>query len=142
MKIAIGCDHGGYALKKEIATFLKNNGHQVIDIGCHSEDSVDYPVYAKDLCEQVINNTAEKGIIICGTGLGVSMVSNRIVGIRAALCSESFSARMSREHNDANVLCLGGRVIGVSLAIEIVDIWLATEFEGDRHLRRIKMFDQ
>ncbi|MCP3852730.1 MAG: ribose 5-phosphate isomerase B [Gammaproteobacteria bacterium] len=142
MKIGLGCDHGGYALKKEINKFLNTNGYQVVDIGCHSEDSVDYPVYAKELCEQVINNNVEKGIIICGTGLGVSMVANRIVGIRAALCSESFSARMSREHNDANVLCLGGRIIGVSLAIEIVDIWLSAEFEGDRHARRIKMFDQ
>jgi ribose 5-phosphate isomerase B len=141
MKVILGSDHGGFELKQSVASFLQKSSYEIIDVGCHSEASVDYPVYAKDLCQQVLETDGAKGILICGTGLGVSMAANRIHGIRAALCSEPFSARMSREHNDANVLCLGGRVIGASLAIEVVNVFLTSQFAGDRHLRRIKMFD-
>ena len=140
MKIAIGCDHGGIGLKAEIVPLLQELGHTVDDKGCHSIDSVDYPDFAKAVCAQVQDNSCERGILICGTGVGMSMVANRFDGIRAALGNELFTARMSREHNDANVLCLGARVVGPGLAVEIVRAWVSTEFAGGRHQRRIDMF--
>lgn len=140
MKIAIGCDHGGISLKEEIVAVLKDMGQDVDDRGCYSTDSVDYPDFAKAVCSKVQDGTCDRGILICGTGIGMSMVANRFEGIRAALCHELFTARMSREHNDANVLCLGARVVGPGLAEEIVRTWVSTEFSGGRHLRRIQMF--
>ena len=140
MKIAIGCDHGGISLKAEIVPLLQGLGHTVDDKGCFSTESVDYPDFAKAVCAQVQNGGCERGILICGTGVGMSMVANRFEGIRAALGNELFTARMSREHNDANVLCLGARVVGPGLAVEIVREWISTEFAGGRHQRRIDMF--
>ena len=140
MKIAIGCDHGGISLKKNVLSIVSEYGHQVVDVGTDSEMSVDYPKYAKAVCDMVSANECEAGILICGTGIGMSMAANRNKDIRAALCADMFTARMSREHNNANVLCLGARVIGPGVAEEIVRTWLATEFAGDRHLRRIEMF--
>jgi len=140
VKIAIGCDHGGIALKDVILPLLEKMGHQVDDQGTNSNVSVDYPLFAKTVCNLVADNTCERGILICGTGIGMSMAANRNPKIRAALCTEMFSARMSREHNNANVLCLGARITGPGLAEEIVRIWLNTDFAGDRHLRRIEMF--
>ena len=139
MNIALGCDHGGFGLKQEILSYLQQAGYAVNDLGCHSEESVDYPDFAERVCAAIGSRKADRGILICGTGIGMSMAANRYRHIRAALCQEPFSARMSREHNDANVLCLGGRVLGPSLALDIVRVWLATECAGGRHLRRITM---
>ncbi|MEN8199096.1 MAG: ribose 5-phosphate isomerase B [Thermodesulfobacteriota bacterium] len=140
MKIAIGSDHGGFALKEVILPLLKELGHEVDDVGCFAGDSVDYPGFADIVSEKVGEGSAEKGILICGTGLGMSMAANKHQGIRAALCSDHYTARMSREHNDANVLCMGERVTGPGVAEEIVRTWLATPFEGGRHQRRIDLF--
>ena len=140
MKIALGSDHGGFALKREIADWLRETGHEVVDMGTDSPDSVDYPDYADRVCRSVLAGESERGILICGTGIGMSMVANRHRGIRAALCHDAFTARMSREVKDANVLCLGGRVLGPALALDIVAVWLATAFEGGRHQRRINLF--
>jgi len=140
VKIAIGCDHGGISLKEEILAVIAENNCEVDDQGTNGESSVDYPQYAKSVCDLVANGECDMGVLICGTGIGMSMVANRNEKIRAALCSDIFTARMSREHNDANVLCLGARVTGPGLAEEIVREWLSTEFAGGRHLRRIEMF--
>ncbi|NOX25166.1 MAG: ribose 5-phosphate isomerase B [Deltaproteobacteria bacterium] len=140
MKLVIGCDHGGLALKNVVVDYLNENGHEVLNMGCDTPDSVDYPVFSEAVCLAVMDGRAELGILICGTGIGMSMAANRHAGIRAALCHESFTARLSREHNDANVLCLGARVIGAGVALEIVRAWLTTDFAGGRHLRRIEMF--
>ncbi len=138
MKIAIACDHGGYLLKVEVVKHLKAEGYEVADFGCDSTDSVDYPSYARKVAETVAGAKADKGIVICTTGIGVSIVANKVKGIRAALCSESTSARLTRMHNDANVLALGGGIIGTNLAIEIVDTFLTTEFcKEEKHARRI-----
>ncbi|MGE4558813.1 MAG: ribose 5-phosphate isomerase B [Desulfobulbus sp.] len=139
MNIAIGCDHGGFVLKKEICQLLEQAGHTVNDVGCFSDQSVDYPEFAGKVCRAVVEGTSDRGILICGTGIGMSIAANRHHQIRAALCHEAVTARMSREHNDANVLCLGARVLGVSIALDIVQVWLETEFTGGRHLRRIQM---
>ncbi len=141
MKIAIGADHGGFELKERIRDLLEGLGHEVTDKGCYSPDPVDYPVQAKAVAKAVASGEFERGILICGTGIGVSIVANRIPGIRAALCHEIFTARMSRLHNDANILCMGARVTGTGLAEEMVREWLSTPFEGGRHLRRICMMD-
>ncbi|MBU0484803.1 MAG: ribose 5-phosphate isomerase B [Proteobacteria bacterium] len=140
MKISIGCDHGGFEMKEMIVSFLQSLGHEIDDQGTDSNASVNYPDYAKKVCAAVEGGQAGRGILICGTGIGMSMVANRSPAIRAALCHESFTARMSREHNDANVLCLGARVIGPGLAQEIVRIWVSTDFAGGRHQNRIDMF--
>ena len=140
MKVAVGCDHGGLDLKYIVISVLKDLGHEIDDQGCNSSESVDYPNFAKAISSLVRNGECERGILICGTGIGMSMAANRIPGIRAALCHEMFSARMSREHNDANVLCLGARVIGQGLAAETVRTWMTTDFAGGRHQRRIDMF--
>ena len=139
MNVAVGCDHGGFTLKREIVHHLLGAGHEVNDVGCPSEESVDYPEFAERVCAAVLGGQSARGILICGTGIGMAMAANRHRQIRAALCHEPFSARMSREHNDANVLCLGGRVLGPSLALEIVRVWMETAFAGGRHLRRITM---
>ncbi|MFC1827922.1 ribose 5-phosphate isomerase B [Thermodesulfobacteriota bacterium] len=140
MKVAVGCDHGGLDLKYIVISVLKDLGHEIDDQGCNSSESVDYPNFAKAISSLVNDGKCERGILICGTGIGMSMAANRIPGIRAALCHEMFSAMMSREHNDANILCLGARVIGQGLAAEVVRTWMTTDFAGGRHQRRIDMF--
>ena len=140
MKVAIGCDHGGIDLKNTLVSVLTELGHEIDDQGCNSTESVDYPNFAKSVGALVKEGKCQCGILICGTGIGMSMAANRIPGIRAALCNEMFSAMMSREHNDANILCLGARVIGPGLAAEIVRTWMTSDFAGGRHQRRIDMF--
>lgn len=139
MKIAIGCDHGGYELKEEIKKYIESKGAEVVDYGTHSEASVDYPEYGLKVAEAVSQNETDLGILICGTGLGMSYVANKVKGIRCAVVSDVFSAEMSKLHNNANVLALGARVVGLGLAIKIVDTWLGAEFEGGRHNRRVDM---
>ena len=135
--IAIASDHGGYALKLEIIQHLESSGVQVEDLGCGGE-RVDYPDYAEKLCRAVVAGKYERGILLCGTGIGISIAANKIHGIRAALCADCYSAQMSREHNDANVLCMGGRTMGPELAKKIVDTYLNTPFSnGENHVRRI-----
>ena len=141
-KIAIGSDHGGFNLKGKITKFLEEHGHEVKDFGTYSTESCDYPVYAKAVAKSVASGEYEKGIIVCGSGIGVSIAANKVKGVRAALCHESHSAMLSRLHNNANVLCLGERITGESLAIDIVDVWLKSEYEGGRHQRRIDMLDE
>lgn len=142
MKIAIGSDHGGFELKQMLVEKLASSGHEVSDLGCNSNDSVDYPDFADQVCEQVLDGKVQYGILVCGTGIGMSMAANRNQGIRAALCHTEYSARMSREHNDANILCLGDRVLGKGLAENIVDVWLTTSFSGGRHQKRIDKFSR
>ncbi len=142
MKIAIGADHGGFHLKEMIRVLVEELGHEVRDLGCYSTASVDYPDLAKLVCENVEAGTADRGILICGTGLGMSMAANRYVHVRAALCHDHYTARMSREHNNANVLCMGERVIGLGVAEDIVRTWLAVEFSGGRHLGRIELYSK
>jgi ribose 5-phosphate isomerase B len=137
MKIAIGSDHGGFVLKSEILKHIQSKGYDVKDFGSYSVESVDYPDVAHEVSEAVAKGDYERGILICGTGIGISIAANKIPGIRAALCGDCFSAKASREHNNANILAMGERVIGVELAKMITDIWLATEFEGGRHSRRV-----
>lgn len=137
MKLAIGSDHGGLALKAVIKPFLIEQGHDVVDFGTETADSCDYPIYGQRVGEAVSFGDCDRGIAICGTGLGISMAVNKVPGIRGALCTNEFMAEMSREHNDANVLVLGARVLGEGLALRIVKVWLETEFGGDRHQRRI-----
>lgn len=141
LKIAIGSDHGGYLLKAKIIDFLKEEGYEVEDFGTNSPDSVDYPLIAKTVSNEIVQKNCELGILICGTGLGMSISANKIKGIRAIACSDTCSARYSRAHNNANVLCFGERIIGEELAKDICKIWLETEFEGGRHLNRINMFE-
>jgi ribose 5-phosphate isomerase B len=136
LKIAIGSDHAGYPLKEEIMKHLKN--HEIQDMGTHSTDSCDYPDCIAPVGEAVRDGNADLGIVICGSGIGASLVANKIHGIRAALCFNSYMAEMSRKHNNANVLALGARVIGLDVAFHIVDTWLATDFEGGRHQRRVE----
>lgn len=137
MKIAIASDHGGYHLKEHLKKYLLDKGIEVVDYGTDSEASVDYPDYAAKLCQGLKEGAAERGILVCGTGIGVSIAANKCPGIRAALCGDVFSAKMSREHNNANVLCMGERVLGKGLAEMITDTWLTTEFAGGRHERRV-----
>lgn len=139
MRIALGCDHGGLGLKSAVLTQIETSGHTVLDLGCFTEASVDYPVFADHVCQAIGDGRCERGILICGTGIGMSIAANRYRHIRAALCHEAFTARMSREHNDANILCLGARVVGIGVAQDIVKVWLETTFAGGRHLRRIEM---
>lgn len=141
-KIAIGSDHGGFNLKNTIKKHLTDNGYEVQDFGTNSTNSCDYPVYAKAVAKSVAKGENEKGIIVCGSGIGVSIAANKVKGIRAALCHESHSAMLSRLHNNANVLCLGERITGESLALDIVDTWLKSEYEGGRHQKRIDMLDE
>jgi len=138
--IAIASDHGGFAMKQLLIEHLKESSVEFEDLGCYSEDSVDYPMYAEKASRGVADGVYEKAILVCGTGIGMSIAANKIPGVRAALCSDCYSAEMTRLHNDSNVLCLGGRTLGIELAKRIVDIWLETPFSAmDKHARRIAM---
>ena len=138
LKIGIGCDHGGFKLKEEIRKMFEEKGYDFKDLGTFSEDSVDYPDIALELARAVRDGRFVRGILICGTGIGIGIAANKVKGIRAALCHDTFSARAAREHNDANILTMGERVIGPGLAREIVNIWLETDFSGGRHTRRVQ----
>lgn len=142
MKIAIGCDHGGLHLKQEIKELLSTLGHEVEDFGTHSTESCDYPDIAEPVAHAVVDGAADRGILICGTGIGIGIAANKIAGVRAALCHDTFSAHASREHNNANILTMGERVIGPGLAKDIVTIWLNTEFEGGRHARHARRVEK
>lgn len=137
MKIGIGSDHGGFELKEYIKGYLEKQEIEYIDYGTNSTESVDYPDYGKKVAEAVVGGEVDRAIVICGTGIGISIACNKVKGIRCALCGDTYSARMSRAHNNANILALGGRVIGMDLAIEIVSAWLNSEFEGGRHEKRV-----
>lgn len=137
MKIAVGCDHGGLEHKNAIAEHLKERGFEVTDYGIYEQVSVDYPDIATKLCAGITSGEQELGILVCGTGIGMSIAANKVKGIRAAACSEHFSAKFTRLHNNSNVLCLGGRVIGVGTAVELADLFVDTEFEGGRHQTRV-----
>ncbi len=140
--LALGCDQGGYALMQDVKKHLEERGIEYLDCGTYSEDSVDYPVYARKVVKEILEGNCDKGILICGTGIGISITANRYKGIRAALCGDCFSAEATRLHNDANILALGGRVTAPGLACKIVDTFLDTEFSGaERHARRIRMID-
>jgi len=142
MNIAIGCDHAGYQLKVAVKDKLLKEGFEVVDFGTDSVESVDYPGYGKAVGKAVADGEAEKGIVICGSGIGISIAANKVKGVRCALCTSVEMAEMSRRHNDANVLAMGARMIEQDLAFEIVDKWLTTDFEGGKHLRRINMLDE
>ena len=140
MKIVIGCDHAGYNIKGLVKKHIEEKGYEVIDVGTNSSDSCHYPVYASALCEKILGGEAELGILICGTGIGMSMAANKHRGIRAACCSDVFSARLTREHNDANVLCFGERVVGAGLALDLVDAFLGAEYlNNGNHVTRVAM---
>ena len=146
MKIAIAADHGGYELKEKIKEYLESiyandKDVEILDIGTDSDASVDYPMYGKKCAEKVASGLAQKGIVICGTGIGISIAANKVKGIRCALCTNEKMAEMSRKHNDANMLALGGRITDPDTALRIVDVWLKTNFEGGRHKRRVDMLD-
>ncbi len=141
MKIAIGCDHGGYLLKQDILIWLEENDYEFEDFGCYNTESVDYPVYAEKVARAVASGECEKGIVICTTGIGVSMAANKVKGIRCALCGDSYSAEMTRRHNDANVLAMGAGIIGPNMAKKITEVFLTTAFEGGRHARRVGLLD-
>lgn len=138
-KIIIGCDHGGFELKNEVIAHLTKRGIEVTDVGIYSTDSCNYPDYARAVCQRIQSGEFERGILVCGTGIGMSIAANKHNGIRAACCSDTFSARMTRLHNNANVLCFGGRVVGAGLACDIVDLFIDTEFEGGRHQTRVDL---
>jgi ribose 5-phosphate isomerase B len=142
MKVALGCDHAGYALKEVITATLDRGGHQVLDEGTWSDESCDYPDFAKRVALRVISGEAERGILICATGVGMAMTANKIPGIRAAVCNDLYTARHSRQDNDANVLTLGARVVGSGVATDIVSTWMETPFEGGRHSLRLDKLDE
>jgi len=137
MKIAIASDHGGFELKQTVVAYLQEKGFDYTDFGTHSEESVDYPTYGRKVGEEVAAGRFDRGIVICGTGIGIGISANKVPGIRCALCHDCFSAKATRNHNDSNMLSMGGRVIGPGLALEIVEIWLGADFSGGRHQRRI-----
>ncbi|MBQ2720925.1 MAG: ribose 5-phosphate isomerase B [Clostridia bacterium] len=139
--IAIASDHAGFALKEKIKKHLEELKFEICDFGTENEESCDYPVFAKKACEAVVSGQCDRAILVCGTGIGMSMAANKVKGIRAAVCTETFAAKYTRLHNDANVLCMGARVIGEGVAIEITDTFITTEFEGGKHKRRIDMFE-
>jgi ribose 5-phosphate isomerase B len=141
MKLAVASDHAGFGLKEDLKKLLESEGHAVEDFGCENEESCDYPDFANKLCEAILDNECERGVLVCGTGLGMSYSANRHKGIRAALCTSVEMAKMAREHNDANVLVLGSRIIKPKLAHDILRAWVDTPFEGGRHLRRIRKID-
>ena len=142
MNIALGCDHGGYDLKEHIKAFLEGTGYTCEDFGTYSKDSCDYPVFGKAAAEAVADGRCEKGIVVCTTGIGISITANKVKGIRCALCSDSLSAEMTRRHNDANMLALGAGFTGPNLAERIVEVFLNTEFEGGRHARRVDLIKE
>lgn len=141
--IALGCDQAGYDLKQEVIKYLEDKKIPYKDYGCYSTDSVDYPIYARKVGKAIQDGECEKGILICGTGIGISIAANKMKGIRAALCTDCFCAEATRQHNDANILAMGGRVVGPGLAVKIVDTFLNTEFShAERHQRRIDMIEE
>jgi ribose 5-phosphate isomerase B len=142
MKVALGADHAGVHLRQAIADLLRRLGHDVADLGTFTTASVDYPLIAAQVCSKVTQGEAQLGILVCGTGIGVSLAANRCPGIRAALCTETYTARLSRQHNNANVLCLGERVVGEGVALGMVEMFLSTPFEGGRHERRVAQLTQ
>ena len=143
MKIGIGNDHTAVEYKNLISDYIKDKyGYEVINYGTDLNESCDYPIYGEKVARAVANKEVDKGIVICGTGVGISLSANKVKGIRCVVCSESFSAKLSRKHNDTNMLAFGARVIGVGTACELVDVFLNTEFEGDRHIRRVEMLDK
>jgi ribose 5-phosphate isomerase B len=138
--IIIGSDHGGFNLKNQIINHLNDLGYEITDVGCYNTESCDYPIIAKEVSTKVLG-TNSRGILVCGTGIGMSICANRFSGIRASHCTDTFTARMTRMHNNSNILCLGERITGSGLALDIVDIWLNTDFEGGRHQKRVDMLD-
>lgn len=141
MKIVIGCDHAGFPLKEEVKQKLLKEGHEIIDVGTNSAESVDYPIYGRAVGEAVANGEAERGIAICGSGIGISIACNKVKGVRCALCTSVEMAEMSRRHNNANVIAMGARMIDKEIAFQMIDTWLTTDFEGGKHLRRINMLE-
>jgi len=141
MNLVIASDHAGFAMKENVKKYLEEQGHTVIDCGTDSEASCDYPVFAKALCKEINDGNAELGILICGTGIGMSMAANKVKGIRAAVCSDYFSTKFTRAHNNTNVMCIGARVMGEGLALELIEVFLHTPFEGGKHLRRVNMLE-
>ena len=142
MKLALASDHGGYDYKQELIPYIESLGHQVLDLGCHGPASVDYPDYGIPCAQAVARGEADRGVVICGTGIGISISANKVPGIRCALCTDPVMARLTREHNDANMLAMGGRIIGIELAKGIVQVFLSTEFSGGRHKTRIDKIAQ
>jgi len=142
MKIAIASDHGGFELKEIVKAHLEERGLEALDLGTHSDASVDYPVYGKACGEAVVNGEADCGIVVCGTGIGISIAANKVKGVRCGLCTSVEMAQLTKQHNNANVLALGGRTTAPELALQIVDAWLDTDFEGGRHERRTNMLDE
>ena len=142
MKISMGCDHGGFALKEHIKGYLEGKGHTVVDCGTYSTDSCDYPVFGKKAAEAVADGSCDTGIVICTTGIGISITANKVKGIRCALCGDPLSAEMTRRHNNANMLAMGAGMIGKNMAERIVDTFLSTEFEGGRHERRVNLISE
>ena len=140
--VAIGCDHGGLAIKNAVIDYMKKNGIEYHDYGCYTDESVDYPVYAYQVAQNVADGNAELGIICCGTGIGVSMAANKVKGIRAAVCTDEFCAEMTRRHNNANIMCMGGRVIDEDKAVKLASVFLNTPFDGGRHEKRVNMITE
>ena len=142
MKIAIGCDHAGFQYKEIVKKHLQEKGFEVLDKGTYSEERVDYPVYGEAVANAVASGEADKGIVICGTGIGISIAANKVKGIRAALCTNEYMARMARKHNDANILAFGARVLGIDVVLGIVDEFFSTDFEGGRHEKRVNLIKE
>ena len=141
-KIVVGCDHAAYELKIKVVEYLQERGFDVTDVGTNSTESCDYPIFADALCKKIQSGECERGILICGTGIGMSIAANKHAGIRAACCSDVYSARLTREHNDAHVLCFGARVVGEGTAFDLVDVFVDTEYIGGKHARRVAMLDE
>lgn len=142
MKIAIASDHTGVELKSEIIKYLKELGHEVSDFGTNSAESIDYPIYGKKVAEEISKRNYDGGVLICGTGIGISLAANKVKGIRAAVCSEPYSAKLSKQHNNSNIIAFGARVVGVDLAKMIVKEWIEAKFEGGRHLKRVELISK
>ena len=142
MKIVLGCDHAGFNIKDAVIAHIQSKGHEVVEVGTFSSDSCHYPIFAHAACEKILDGTCELGILICGTGIGMGMAANKHRGIRAAICSDTFSAAATRLHNDANVLCFGARVVGYGVAMDLVNAFLEAEFEGGRHAVRVDMIGE
>lgn len=142
MKVAFGCDHAGYALKEAVVAHLKEMGHEVVDFGCYTPERVDYPVQGEKAARAVASGECQLGVLICGTGIGISLAANRVHGIRAAVCSEAYSAELTRRHNDANMIAFGARVVGEGTACAILDAFFNAKFEGGRHAQRVAMLDE
>ena len=142
MKVAFGCDHAGFALKEAVIAHLKEMGHEVVDFGCYTPERVDYPVQGEKAARAVASGECALGVLICGTGIGISLAANRVHGIRAAVCSESYSAELTRRHNDANMIAFGARVVGEGTACAILDAFFGAKFEGGRHAQRVAMLDE